>query len=66
MVARGATRRHFVDPKQQPSLGPWSWTITAREQPPSVDNHGYAVSRHHHSRASLRVMALSVRRDNLH
>ena len=24
---------------------PWLWTITAREQPPSVYNHGYAASR---------------------
>jgi hypothetical protein len=23
---------------------PWYWTITAREQPPSVYNHGYAAS----------------------
>ncbi|MGA7664528.1 MAG: hypothetical protein WBW13_06715, partial [Pseudolabrys sp.] len=45
MVARGATQRHFADRKQQPSLGPWSWTITAREQPRSVYNRGYAASR---------------------
>ena len=24
---------------------PWLWTITARKQPPSVYNHGYAASR---------------------
>ena len=24
---------------------PWLWTITAREQPPSVYNRGYAASR---------------------
>jgi len=24
---------------------PWFWTITAREMPPSVHNHGYAASR---------------------
>jgi hypothetical protein len=24
---------------------PWFWTITAREQPPSVYNRGYAASR---------------------
>jgi hypothetical protein len=24
---------------------PWFWTITAREQPPTVYNHGYAASR---------------------
>ena len=28
-------------PKEQP----WFWTITAREQPPSVYNHCYAASR---------------------
>jgi hypothetical protein len=30
---------------QAPEAQPWFWTITAREQPPSVYNHGYAVSR---------------------
>ena len=29
-----------------PEAQPWFWTITAREQPPSVYNHdGYAASR---------------------
>jgi hypothetical protein len=30
---------------QAPEAQPWFWTITAREQPSSVYNHGYAVSR---------------------
>jgi hypothetical protein len=30
---------------QAPEAQPWFWTITAREQPPSVYNHGYVVSR---------------------
>jgi hypothetical protein len=30
---------------QAPEGQPWFWTITAREQPPSVYNRGYAVSR---------------------
>jgi hypothetical protein len=30
---------------QAPEAQPWFWTITAREQPPSVYNHGYAASR---------------------
>jgi hypothetical protein len=28
-----------------PEAQPWFWTITAREQPPSVYNRGYAASR---------------------
>jgi len=30
---------------QAPEAQPWFWTITARGQPPSVYNRGYAVSR---------------------
>jgi hypothetical protein len=30
---------------QAPETQPWFWTITAREQPPSVYNRGYAASR---------------------
>jgi hypothetical protein len=30
---------------QAPEAKPWFWTITAREQPPSVYNRGYAASR---------------------
>ena len=30
---------------QAPKSAPWFWTITAREQPPSVHNHGYSTSR---------------------
>jgi len=30
---------------QAPEAQPWFWTITAREQPPSVNNRGYAVNR---------------------
>ena len=35
---------HYAPPGT-PEAQPWFWTITAREQPPSVYNHGYAVSR---------------------
>jgi hypothetical protein len=37
----GRIMRHPQAPEDQP----WFWTITAREQPPSVYNHGYAASR---------------------
>ena len=37
----GRIFRHPQAPKDQP----WFWTITAREQPPSVYNRGYAASR---------------------
>jgi hypothetical protein len=36
--------RIFCHP-QAPEDLPWFWTITAREQPPSVYNRGYAASR---------------------
>jgi hypothetical protein len=37
----GRIIRHPSAPEGQP----WFWTITAREQPPSVYNRGYATSR---------------------
>jgi hypothetical protein len=37
----GRIMRHPQAPEGQP----WFWTITAREQPPSVYNRGYAASR---------------------
>jgi hypothetical protein len=40
-VVVGRVMRH----PQAPEAQPWFWTITAREQPPSVYNHGYATSR---------------------
>jgi hypothetical protein len=30
---------------QAPDGQPWFWTITAREIPPSVQNHGYSATR---------------------
>src|SRR5262249_557237 len=30
---------------QTPEGRPWFWTITAREMPPSVHNHGYSATR---------------------
>jgi hypothetical protein len=35
---------------QAPEAQPWFWTITSREQPPSVYNRGYAASREHATR----------------
>jgi hypothetical protein len=40
-VVVGRIMRH----PQVPEAQPWFWTITAREQPPSVYNRGYAASR---------------------
>src|SRR5512143_95806 len=37
----GRIMRHPQAPEGQP----WFWTVTAREQPPSVYNRGYAASR---------------------
>jgi hypothetical protein len=37
----GRIMRHLQAPQSQP----WFWTITAREIPPSVHNHGYSVTR---------------------
>ena len=37
----GRIMRH----SQAPEAQPWFWTITAREQSPSVYNRGYAASR---------------------
>jgi hypothetical protein len=39
----GRIMRHPQAPEEQP----WLWTITAREQMPSVYNRGYAASREH-------------------
>jgi hypothetical protein len=39
-VVVGVIRLH----PQAPEGRPWFWTITAREQPPSVYNRGYAAS----------------------
>jgi hypothetical protein len=42
--ARNVVGRIMLHP-QAPQGQPWFWTITAREQPPSVYNRGYAASR---------------------
>jgi hypothetical protein len=36
--------RIFLSP-QAPERQPWFWTITAPEQPPSVENRGYCATR---------------------
>jgi hypothetical protein len=43
-IARVKLRSIMRHP-QAPEEQPWFWTITAREQPPSVYNRGYATSR---------------------
>ena len=43
--ASGAVIGRIMRHPQAPEAQPWFWTITAREQPPSVYNHGYAASR---------------------
>ena len=40
----GVVGRIFRQPRA-PMEQPWFWTITAREQPPSVYNRGYAANR---------------------
>ena len=40
----GVVGRIFRQPRA-PKEQPWYWTITAREQPPSVYNRGYAANR---------------------
>jgi len=37
----GRIRRH----PEAPEIHPWLWTITTREGPPSVHNHGYSGTR---------------------
>jgi len=36
--------RIFLSP-QAPEGQPWSWTITAREHPPSIHSRGYSATR---------------------
>ena len=43
--ARGPVVGRIMRHPQAPQGQPWFWTITARAQPPSVYNHGYAASR---------------------
>ena len=43
--ASGAVVGRIFRHPQAPEDQPWFWTITAREQPPSVYNRGYAASR---------------------
>ena len=40
-IVVGRIMLHPQEPKDQP----WFWTITAREIPPSVHNHGYSTTR---------------------
>ena len=41
----GAVVGRIMRHPQAPEAQPWFWTITSREQPPSVYNRGYAASR---------------------
>ena len=43
--ASGAVIGRIMRHPQAPEDQPWYWTITAREQPTSVYNRGYAASR---------------------
>ena len=43
--ASGAVCGRILRNPQAPQAQPWFWTITAREEPPSVYNRGYAASR---------------------
>ena len=43
--ASGAVVGRIMRSPQAPEDQPWFWKITAREQSPSVYNHGYAASR---------------------
>ena len=43
--ASGSVIGRIMRNPQAPEAQPWFWTITAREQPPSVYNRGYATSR---------------------
>ena len=43
--AGGAVIGRIMRHPQAPEDQPWFWTITAREQPRSVYNRGYAASR---------------------
>ena len=43
--ARGAVIGRIMRNPQAPEAQPWFWTITAREQPPSVYNRGFSEPR---------------------